>query len=84
MKLLHLTRAWDNHIFCWFFLGLVRMVVMVVVMYMTEIRVYETVCLDLCCRLKVEMLILLVHFFEIATMTSSLRTMVMILSSLWL
>lgn len=77
---MHLAWTWDNHIFSWLFLSLVRVVMMVVVMNMTKIGIYETVCLDLCCWLEVEMLIWMMHSFKIATVACCFWTMVMMLS----
>ena len=58
---------------------------MVVVMNVTEIRVDETVSLDLSCRLKVEVLVWM-HPFEVTTLTWGIRSMmvVMMMTSLLL
>lgn len=83
MELLHLPWAWNNHVLSWFLLGLVVMMV-VMVMYVTEVRVYETVGLNLCCWLEMEMLIWIVHLFKLTSMTRCFRSMIMMLSTLWL
>lgn len=50
----------------------------VMVMHVTEIRVDETVSLDLCSRLKVEVLIWM-HPFEVTTLTRSIRSMMVVM-----
>ena len=53
---LHLTWARDDHIFFHRLFLSVIVVMMVMVMHMAKIRVDKAVSLNLCCRLKMEML----------------------------
>lgn len=77
---MQLTWAWDDHVFFFLLLLCFGVMMMVVVMHVTEIRVDETVGLNLSCRFKMEMLVWM-HSLKVTTLTWGIRSVIVVMIS---